>query len=134
VIEKAAIARLFLREAATARRQSKGQRFYSIRTIAKHFSIPPSRVTRLYGPLKTEGILSSMWGSKTIIEPAHLDNHIRLRAMVALPIPLRTFSVLSTYTDFVRSMQDALWKERFASQIIFYDEAIFDGSIVTEAG
>jgi hypothetical protein len=30
-------------------------------------------------------------------------------------------------------MQEALWKERFGSKIVFYDEAIFDGSAVTEA-
>src|SRR5437764_14641026 len=101
--EKATIALQFLREVAIAQRQSQRQKFYSIRAVAKHFSLPTSRVTRLYSQLKTEGILSSIWGSKTIIEPTQLDNDIRLKGIVALPMPLHAFSVTSSYKLFARS-------------------------------
>jgi hypothetical protein len=133
VKEKATVALQFLRQAAVASRQTKGRPFYSIRTVAKHFSVPATTVTRLYGQLKTEGVLGTIWGSKTIIEPAHLDNDIRLRAMVALPVPLGLFSAVSTYRLFVRAMQRALWGQRFGSQIVFYDESLFEGCTVTEA-
>src|SRR3954468_3061975 len=80
--EKATVALEFLRQAAIAGRQSKGRPFYSIRTVARHFSLPTTTVTRLYGQLKMEGVLGTIWGSKTIIEPTQVDNDIRLKAMI----------------------------------------------------
>jgi hypothetical protein len=133
VREKTNIALRLLREAAIASRQSKSRPFYSIRAVAKHFSLPTSTVIRLYGRLKTEGVLGSIWGSGTIVEPTHLDNDIRLKAMVALPVPMRAFSVIPSYRLFIRSMQRDLWRERFSSQIIFYEEPMFDASAVTDA-
>jgi hypothetical protein len=131
--DRAAVALRLLRQAAVANRRSKGQPFYSIRAVARHFLLAPTTVTRLYGQLKTEGILGTIWGSKTIVEPTQLDNDIRLKAMVVLPVPLLAFSALSTYRLFVRGIQRVLWRERFGSQMIFYDEAVFDGSALTDA-
>ena len=131
--DKISLVLRLLRKAAVEHRESRGRQFYSIRAVAKHFALPTTTVTRLYSQLKVEGVLGSIWGSKTIIEPAQLDNDIRVKAMVALPLPVRALSVLSTYRHFVRAMQRALWKERFASRIVFYDEALFDGCTVLDA-
>ena len=43
------------------------------------------------------------------------------------------FSALSTYRLFVRGIQRVLWRERFGCQMIFYDEAVLDGSALTDA-
>src|SRR6187397_3634159 len=75
--EKAAVALQLLRRAAAANRRSSGRSFYSIRTVARHFGLPATTVTRMYEQLKKEGVLGSIWGSKTIVEPAHLDNDVR---------------------------------------------------------
>ena len=130
---KAAVVLRLLRQAAVANRRSKGLPFYSIRSVAKHFSLPPTTVTRLYGQLKTEGLLASIWGSKTIIEPKQLDNDIRLRAIATVPLPLRAFSTVPTYRNFAYVIQRALSRERFGSRIVFYDEALLDGSRLTDA-
>jgi hypothetical protein len=131
--EKISVVLGLLRRTAAEHRKSTGRPFYSIRTVARHFNLPSTTVIRLYDQLKVEGVLGSVWGSKTIIEPDALDNDIRLRAMIALPVPLRAFSALSAYRDFLRSMQRALWTQRFGSQVIFYDDALVEGCTITDA-
>lgn len=130
--DKASVALHILRKTAQANRRSTIRPFYSIRTVARHFELPATTVTRMYTQLKAEGVLGGIWGSKTIIEPAELDNGIRLRGVVLLPVPLRAFSATSTYRIFVRAMQLNLWKERFASHVLFYDDAPFNGAEVAE--
>ena len=130
--QKAGFALATLRQAAVAGRQSQGKPFYSIRAVARHFSLPATTVTRLYGQLKTEGVLGSIWGSKTIIEPVRLDKGIRVKGIIALPVPIGAFSTTSCYRHFVETMQRGLWKERFASQVLFYDESIFDSAAVAD--
>ena len=119
--EKIGLVLRLLRQAAVESRKSTGQPFYSIRAVAKHFSLPPTTVTRLYAQLKVEGVLGSIWGSKTIIEPLEIDRDIRLRAIVGLPVALATFSVSASYRQFFQLMQQALWKQRFGSRLIFHD-------------
>src|ERR1700736_4113158 len=122
-----------LRQAAQQRRESKGRPFYSIRKVARHFSLPPTTVTRLYAQLKTEGVLGSIWGSKTIIEPAELDNDIRLKAVVGLPVSLDRFSICAGYRRFFWLMQRTLWKHRFGSQLIFHENGFAESPKFTDA-
>jgi hypothetical protein len=126
--EKIALVLRLLRQAAVECRESKGQPFYSIRTVARHFSLPPTTVTRLYGQLKTEGVLSSIWGSKTMIEPVDIDKDIRLKAIVGLPVSLREFSLIPGYRKFFRLIQHTLWKQRFGSQLVFYENGFGESS------
>src|SRR5690242_19133591 len=102
--EKAAVALQLPRRAAAANRRSTGRPFYSIRTVARHFGLPTTTVTRMYDQLKTEGVLGGIWGSKTIIEPAELDSDVRVRGMIVLPVPVRTFAATSTSRLFLRNM------------------------------
>ncbi|MFL6417362.1 MAG: hypothetical protein ACJ74Y_17040 [Bryobacteraceae bacterium] len=95
--------------------------------------MPATTVARLYDQLKKEGVIGSIWGSKTVIEPRRLDNELSLRGTIALPIPIRAFSASTTYRAFVRAMQATLWNERFGCQIVFYDETCFEGAAVTDA-
>lgn len=133
VREKARVALGVLRNVAIANRSSRGRSFYSIRTVARHFELPTTTVTRMYEQLKIEGVLGTIWGSKTIIEPAELDNDIHLRGMLLLPVPWRSFATVSTCRLFVRNMQRSLWRERFGSQVVFYDESMFDALALTDA-
>jgi hypothetical protein len=96
--------------------------------VAANFSLAPTTVTRLYGQLKTEGVLGSIWGSKTIIEPLAIDNDIRLKALVGLPASLTEFSLLPGYRKFFRLMQHTLWKQRFGSQLVFYENGFEESS------
>ena len=126
--DKATVALRLLRQAAVTSRGVKGLPFYSIRTVSTHFSLSPTTVTRLYGQLKAEGVLGSIWGSKTVIEPTQIDQDIRIKAIVGLPVPITTFSAVPAYRHFVRAMQRMLCKQRFGSHVVFYDDAAPDAS------
>ena len=118
--EKIHVVLRLLRQAAMERRGAKERPFYSIRAVARNFSLQPTTVTRLYGQLKTEGVLGSIWGSKTIIEPLEIDKDIRLKGIVGLPVALKSFSIRPGYRRFFRLLQQTLWKHRFGSQLVFY--------------
>jgi hypothetical protein len=130
--EKAAFILRLLRQAAIKSRQAKSRDFYSIRDVARHFAVPPTTVTRVYGQLKEEGLLASIWGSKTFIEPHEIDREIRVKAIVGLPVSLRSFSTLRNYRTFFMVMQDVLWKQGFATRLLFYDSEDIDSSNLAE--
>jgi hypothetical protein len=119
--EKTAVILQLLREAAEKSRDKKSQPFYSIRAVANHFAVPPTTVSRIYTRLKDEGLLASVWGSKTFIEPAQIDKQLRFRAMVGLPAELKLFCALPAYRTFFLNIRDALWRLGFAARLVFYD-------------
>ena len=118
--EKTALILQLLREAAEKSRDKKSQPFYSIRAVANHFAVPPTTVSRIYTRLKDEGLLASVWGSKTFVEPAQIDKQLRFRAMVGLPAELKLFCALPAYRTFFLNIRDALWRLGFAARLVFY--------------
>jgi hypothetical protein len=119
--EKAAFILRLLRQAAIKSRERKSRDFYSIRAVARHFAVPPTTITRVYDQLKDEGVLASIWGSKTFIEPREIDKQIRVKAIVGLPALLRSFATVQNYRMFFLSMQEVLWKNGFGTRLIFYE-------------
>ena len=119
--EKNALILQLLREAAQRSRNAKSQPFYSIRAVANHFAVPPTTVSRIYARLKDEGLLASVWGSKTFVEPDQIDKQLRFRAVVGLPASLKLFSTIPAYRAFFLSAHDALWTLGFAPRLVFYD-------------
>jgi DNA-binding LacI/PurR family transcriptional regulator len=110
-----------LRRKARGSRNKKPQPFYSIRAAASHFGVPATTVSRIYNQLKSEGLLTSVWGSKTFVEPAKIDNQLRVRGIVALPASLASFCTFREYRNFFVEMRDALWKFSFATRLLFYE-------------
>ncbi len=119
--ERSALILRLLRQKAQRSRNKKPQPFFSIRAVASHFAVPPTTVSRIYSRLKDEGLLASMWGSKTFIEPVQIDNQLRVRAVVALPASLAAFCTSREYRTFFLEMRDALWKLGFATRLLFYE-------------
>jgi hypothetical protein len=116
---KSALILRLLRQRARGRRNKKPQTFYSIRAVAHHFGVPPTTVSRIYAQLRSEGLLTPVWGSKTLITPTRIDNELRIRGVVALPVSLTSFCTLREYRNFFLEMRDALWKFGFATQLLF---------------
>jgi hypothetical protein len=112
-----------LRQVAKKNRNGISRSFYSIRSVAKHFTLPPTTVTRMYGQLKEEGLLTSAWGSRTFVEPSHVNRELRMRGTIALPVALSSFSYLRNHRMFFLSMRNALWKFGFATRLLFYEGA-----------
>ena len=53
---------------AIASQREEPQGFYPLREVARHFTVPISTVSRVYGELEEEGILASIRGSKTLLQ------------------------------------------------------------------
>ena len=119
--ERSALILRLLRQKAQRSRNKKLQPFFSIRAVASHFAVPPTTVSRIYSQLKDEGLLASVWGSKTFVEPLQIDNQLRVRAVVALPASLTSFCTVREYRTFFLEMRDALWKLGFATRLLFYE-------------
>jgi hypothetical protein len=119
--EKTALILQLLREAAQKSRDKKSQPFYSIRAVANHFAVPPTTVSRIYTRLKDEGLLASVWGSKTFVEPVQIDKQLHFRAVVGLPASLRLFCTVPAYRTLFLSVRDALWGLGFAARLVFYE-------------
>ena len=119
--QKSVLILRLLRRKARESRNKKPQPFYSIRAAASYFGVPATTVSRIYTQLRSEGLLTAVWGSKTFITPAHVDNQLRVRAVVALPASLTSFCTLCEYRNFFFQMRDALWKFGFATRLLFYE-------------
>jgi hypothetical protein len=85
--------------------------------------VPPTTVSRIYTQLKSEGLLTTVWGSKTFIAPAGIDKHVRIRGVVALPAALVSFCAVRQYRSFFSELGDVLWKFGFATRLLFYEES-----------
>ena len=109
------------RTAQKSRKNKKSRPFYSIRTVARHFAVAPTTVSRIYTRLKDEGLLTSVWGSKTFVQPTQLNKQLRVRAVIAMPALLPRFRTLPEYRMFFGSVQDALWKLGFATRLVFHE-------------
>lgn len=130
--EKASLILRLLRQAAIESRASRSQPFYSIRAVAAHFSVPPTTVTRLYGRLKEEGVLGTIWGSKTVVEPTQINEEIRIKAIVGLPALLQAFATNRNYRMFFASMQDTLWRCGFGTRLLFYEDNAMEPSNICD--
>jgi hypothetical protein len=119
--QKSVLILRLLRRKARGSRNKKLQPFYSIRAVASHFGVPTTTISRIYNQLKSEGLLTSVWGSKTFIEPGKIDNQLRVRGIVALPASLKCFCTLREYRNFFEATRDALWKFGFATRLLFYE-------------
>jgi hypothetical protein len=110
-----------LRHKARVTRNKKPKEFYSIREVANHFDVPATTVSRIFTQLKAEGLLTTVWGSKTFVVPTCIDNGLRIRGIVALPASVVSFCTLRQYRNFFSEIRDALWEFGFATQLLFYE-------------
>jgi hypothetical protein len=88
--------------------------------VASHFAVPPTTVSRIFTRLRDEGILTTVWGSRTFVQPFHLNKQLRIRGVVALPALLSTFCILPETRMFFANARNALWKFGFATRLLFY--------------
>ena len=120
--QKSAVLLRVLRQKARATRNKKPKEFYSIREVAGHFGVPLTTVSRVYSQLRAEGLLTTVWGSKTFIAPTAIDKDLRIRGVVALPAALVSFCAVRQYRNFFSEIRDALWKFGFATRLLLYEE------------
>lgn len=118
-----------LRTIAVASRNRDFQRFYSIRSVATHFNVPPSTVTRIYRRLCAERLLRMVWGSRTLLEPAGKVKQRRPN-IIGLPIPLLRFTNSPDYRSEIFKLQSQIWNCAATERLLFFED---HGDAVLEA-
>jgi hypothetical protein len=122
---KAALLRM-LRKAARSAQNGQAQPFYSIRTVASQFCVPRSSVSRIFNELKSEGLLTSAWGSRTVLQPKILDRHVQFRGVLAMLTPTESFAGDLIARRSFRALWTKLWSLGFATRVWLYDPAEAD--------
>ena len=110
-----------LRKAARGARAKKSKTFYSIRSVSEHFKIPPSTVCQVYEQLKTEGVLYSIRGSKTVLEGTDTDRKISVRTIVGLPIAVGRFATQQDYRMFFLRLRCQLRTRGLMGAMAFFE-------------
>jgi len=110
-----------LRAAAQDASWQQPQPFYSIRTVATHFHFPRIAVSRVFNRLKTEGILTISWGSKTIIQAVQLDRQLHVRGVIAIVVPIELFGRDHACRELIDRLANELWKLRFVARFWFFE-------------
>jgi len=112
-----------LRSVAAKNQLEQPRAFYSIREMAGHFRVPFSTVSRVYGRLEQEGLLSRVRGSKTILQGLHFDRQLSVRAFVGLPASLSAFVTLQDYRMFFIRLRRELRLRGFAAATAYFERA-----------
>lgn len=110
-----------LRSIAVASRNREFQQFYSIRSVATHFHVPPSTVTRIYRRLCAERLLRMVWGSKTLLEPAQKAKQSR-PYIIGLPVSLPRFTSSPDYRSEILKLQNQIWNYAAIECLLFFED------------
>lgn len=108
-----------LRQTALQNRNNHLQRFYSIRSVAKRFHVPPATVSRIYRQLSSEKLIRMIWGSRTLLEPAKsLNSECRC---VGIAVNLRRFVGSPDYRLSIITLQTELWNHAVSEHLLFFE-------------
>ena len=110
-----------LREAARAGRAPQPKAFYSIRSVSEHFKIPLSTVCQVYERLKTEGVLHSIRGSKTVLGGTDTDRKVTVRTIAGLPIAVGRFATQQDYRMFFLRLRCQLRTRGLVGVLAFFE-------------
>lgn len=111
-----------LREVALTAQEEQPRVFYSIREVSKRFDVPLATVSKLYGQLESEGILSSVRGLKTTLRGLTYDRKLSVRAFVGLPASTTGFVTLQDYRMFFIKLRRELRLRGFAATTLWLDQ------------
>jgi catechol 2,3-dioxygenase-like lactoylglutathione lyase family enzyme len=107
------------------------QVFYPMREVAAHFRVPVSLVARVYAKLEDEGILSSVRGSKTLLQGLSSGRHFSVLGFVGMPAATSSFVPFQDYRTFFIRMRRELRNQGFAvATVFFYPSDLKSGKLV----
>src|ERR1700726_3707990 len=117
-----------LRDIALPSRNSNFQRFYSIRSVAARFNLPPATIRRIYRKLSDEKLLRLVWGSNTLLEPLATAKRERPRA-IAIPVALPHFITSREYRSLIFKLQHEIRKAGDMERLLFFEN---DGTTIPD--
>jgi hypothetical protein len=112
-----------LRGVAVKNQREQPLTFHAVREVAAHFRVPVSTVSRAYGVLEQEGLLSRVRGSKTVLQGLHFDRQLKVRAFVGFPASVSRFVTLQDYRTFFIRIRRELRLRGFAAATAFFEPA-----------
>lgn len=118
--DKAATIAALLRQVVAKTRNDHLQPFYSMRLVAEHFRVAPAMVSRIYHRLSAEGLLRTVWGSKTLLEPLKAGRNGACRC-VGIPVNLQRFAALSDYRASILLLQLEMWNHEIEEHLLFFE-------------
>jgi DNA-binding transcriptional regulator YhcF (GntR family) len=110
-----------LRQIAAKTRNDHLRPFYSMRAVADHFHVPPATVSRVYHWLRAEGLLRTLWGSKTLLEPAKTSGSGECRC-IGIPVSLARFTASAEYRTSILLLQLEMWNHDVDEHLLFFKE------------
>jgi hypothetical protein len=117
---KARVITALLRQIAAKMRNDHLQPFYSMRLVAEHFHVPPAMISRIYHRLSAEGLLRTVWGSKTLLEPIAAGRDGACRC-VGIPVSLTRFAASSDYRTSILLLQLEMWNHEIDEHLLFFE-------------
>jgi hypothetical protein len=111
-----------LRRLAKSSRNRESKLFYSLRDVAAHYRLPLSRVARHYRQLESEGLISRIRGSRTILRGSGPTRQLFVPNVVAMPASLSCFIGLQDYRMFLIQARRKLRQRNFITVIAFYED------------
>lgn len=110
-----------LRSVAVKNQKEQPQPFYAVRDVAKQFRVPLSTVSQIYQHLESEGLLSRVRSSKTILHGLHYNRRLSVRAFVGIPASLSAFVTIQDYRMFFIRIRRELRLRGFATAMPFFE-------------
>ncbi len=110
-----------LRGIAVSSQTEKSQVFYPVRDVAQQFGMSVSIVARAYDQLGDEGLLSTVRGSKTVLQGLGEARHLSVLGFVGMPAAISSFVALQDYRTFFVRVRRELRARGFAVAMVLYD-------------
>ena len=110
-----------LRRTAMQNQNEHPRPFYSIREVADHFRMPPTTVGRVYERLRSDGLLRTIWGSKTILEPIASIKTGEAKK-IGIVIDLSRFTSSLDYRRSILDLQQELWNQSINERLLFFQD------------
>ncbi|MEN3369489.1 MAG: hypothetical protein V7609_1632 [Verrucomicrobiota bacterium] len=111
-----------LRKTARAQQTDKAQVFYALREVADRFDISLSMVATVYRQLESEGLLTRLRGSRTLLQGLRADREVSVHGIVGVPMPLSSFLTRQKSRMFFMSVRRELRRRGFATAGLFYEK------------
>jgi hypothetical protein len=112
-----------MRGIAVAEQTEQSRGFYPVRDVARHFQLPISTVAKAYSQLEDEGLLSTLRGSKTLLQGLSAGRHFSVLGFVGMPASVSSFVALQDYRAFFVRVRRELRSRGFAVAMVLFDTA-----------
>ena len=110
-----------LRGIAVTSQTDELQVFYPVRDVADRFRISISVVAKAYEQLEDEGLLSTVRGSKTLLQGVSAGRRLNVLGFVGMPASVPAFIGLQDYRSFFIRVRRELRVRGFAVAMVLFD-------------